>query len=444
METISIVEVVAFFIISLSIGALSRGKKNVDDYLIGGRDLGIFRSVMTICGSFVGAMTLLVYTAFVYTFGISALWIFVGYLVGFVVFIPFAVYLKEFSQTRKYYTLVDFFKEKYNRKVALFILSAVFIWYFGTLSAQFIGSGKILEELSGIPYRISTVIICFVIISYLLIGGFRSVVLTDVFQFIMIGVILLIVVYVIQEDVRIPAEHWNLFNAGVPNIIAFLLLGLATPFATQDFWQKIYAMRDKRVVKWSFTISGVILFSVSLFLTYIGLIARTKFPGIDADIAAIQSFTSLVPEALKGIVGIAFFAAILSTADTFLFMLSVNTTHDSVKLRKEKREEKIIHTRIAVIVIGVLAMFLALSIEKIVDITMVFKSVGLVVAPIVIFTWRKVESKNAVMISVGSMIVVVLALAAFGFVRPELLFVGIFGAALLYGVTLLVEKLTRR
>jgi len=39
---------------------------------------------MTISGTFVGAMTLLVYTAFVFTFGISAIWIFFGFCIGFI------------------------------------------------------------------------------------------------------------------------------------------------------------------------------------------------------------------------------------------------------------------------------------------------------------------------------------------------------------------------
>ena len=76
---IGIIEIIIFLGISIAIGLLNNKKNDEEGYMIAGRTLGVFKSVMTLCGTFVGAMTLLVYTAFVYTFGISALWIFVGY-----------------------------------------------------------------------------------------------------------------------------------------------------------------------------------------------------------------------------------------------------------------------------------------------------------------------------------------------------------------------------
>ena len=92
---------IAFFIITLFIGFIASRKEDTEGYLIANRKLNTFQSVMTLCGSFIGAMSLLVYPAFVFTYGISAMWIFIGYLLGFIFFSFFALYQKEKQAHRK-------------------------------------------------------------------------------------------------------------------------------------------------------------------------------------------------------------------------------------------------------------------------------------------------------------------------------------------------------
>ena len=84
-DFITLTLVFLFFVISLAIGYFASKKEDAEGYLIANRKLGLFQSVMTLSGSFIGAMTLLVYTAFVFTYGISALWIFVGFIIGFII-----------------------------------------------------------------------------------------------------------------------------------------------------------------------------------------------------------------------------------------------------------------------------------------------------------------------------------------------------------------------
>lgn len=441
---VDIIIIAVFLGISLIIGILNTKKGDKEGFLIANRRLGVFRSVMTLCGTFVGAMTFLVYTAFVYRFGISAIWIFVGYFLGFIIFIPFALYLKDYSKDKQYYTIVDFFKEKFGKGIALLVVAVIFLWYFGTLGAQFIGGGKVLKELSGLDYNVATIIICAVIIIYLIFGGFKSVVATDVFQFGVLGIILIIITFIIRKKVDVPLSHFNPFNAGPVNIIAFLLLGLATPFATQDYWQKVYAMKNKKVVKYSFIISGVLVFILSIFLTYIGLIARTYFQNIDPDIAILYSFTKLVPSVFRGIVGIAFFAAILSTSDTFLFLLALNFTNDFLGLKGEKFEHKVRYTRVAILVIGATALILALLFPNIVDIAIIFKSIGLIISPIVLYIWFKKENSLAIMLTIFIItpVIIILSIVGFiaGFLGPEMAFISMFGAAIVYGITYLFKR----
>jgi Na+/proline symporter len=254
------------------------------------------------------------------------------------------------------------------------------------------------------------------------------------------AIILIVITFTLGRKLELPISHLNPFNAGTLNIIAFMLLGLATPFATQDYWQKVYAMKDRKVVKRSFAISGVLVLILSLFLTYIGLVARSSFPNIDPDMAFLYSMTKLTPVFLKGFVGIAFFAAILSTSDTFLFLLAVNLTNDFMNLDEKQMKIKIRYTRIAVVLVGISALVLALMLPKIVDLAIIFKSIGLVVSPIVLFIWAKKESSLAIIISISVSAGIVIILALSGYVKPELAFISMLLSALIYFIVYLFKK----
>ena len=62
---------------------------------------------------------LMIFVALVYLWGFSALWYFIGMVLGILLFIPFSLKLKENSKQR-FYTLADYFKYNYGKKSAIF------------------------------------------------------------------------------------------------------------------------------------------------------------------------------------------------------------------------------------------------------------------------------------------------------------------------------------
>lgn len=427
----------AFIILTIIIGIVSSRKEDSEGYLIANRDLNIFQSVMTLCGSFIGAMTLLVYPAFVFSYGISAMWIFVGYLVGFIFFAHFALYLKKYPPAKHFYTMTDYFYHRFGRKAGICVITVIFVSYFGGLTAQIVGSGKILSELSGLTYNTSVLITVSIILIYIVFGGFKSVVRTDVFQFIVLGILLLVITLALRTKLQVPITHLNPFYAGPVKVIAFFLLGLLNLFGGQDYWQKVYAIKDEFVAKKAFIISGILIFLMAIILTYIGLIARTRFPLIDPDLAILYSFTKLVPHGLINFVTLAFFAAVLSSADTNLFMLGLNFTNDLLHVKEKKR----FYTRLSVIGIGLASFFLALNFNNLVELAIVIKSIGLILPSIVVFIWLTKGDTIAIIWSIVLTLILVIAFALGGFLRPELSFVSIFGSIIFYWVTVGIKKL---
>ncbi len=203
--------IIIFFIICLILGWLASRKKSNEGYFIAERNLGTFVSTATITASFIGANTLLVYTAFVFYVWYLCLldlhWLHDRF---FYFRFVWGVSEKE-SWWKRYYTLSDYFHDRHGKRIAMLATFAVFVVYFGSLINQYIGGAKVLSQISGWSYELALVLVASVILAYLIMGGFKAVVKTDAFQYTIIIILPLVLIYSLTEGVAVPIEHWNIF-----------------------------------------------------------------------------------------------------------------------------------------------------------------------------------------------------------------------------------------
>ena len=108
LTSLDFILIIVYFIILILIGYLSSRKQNEEDFLIAERKLSAISTMATINASKTGSI-LMIFVALVYVWGFAAIWYFIGTVVGMLVFIPFALKLKENSKQR-FYTLADYFK----------------------------------------------------------------------------------------------------------------------------------------------------------------------------------------------------------------------------------------------------------------------------------------------------------------------------------------------
>ncbi len=447
--TTLILVLVGFTIVGILMGRMT-STKTVDDFALGGRNMGFFPSLMTLSGTFVSAVTLMVYTSFVVIYGISAAWIFIGYTLGFLIFIPFALKLYRLGVEHGFFTLTDYFVFRYGRKTARWVIGTIFVWYIGLLSTQLLVGSNLLNELSdqAISENIAKVAMLVCVLTYLLVGGFGSVVKTDMFQFMVIFLVLVLVSLTIQQGGEVPPEMYEPFNAGPVNIIAFLLLGVLTPFATQDYWQKVFAMKNEKVVKQSFAVGAGVNILLTVALTYVGLVARAEYFDPDvititnehAEMMVLHTFTDLVPCEFQIAVFIAFFAAILSTSDTYLFLLSLNVTNDLLPNKEENAQEGIKRIRLALVAVGILSLLIALFFQRIEDIVVTFKALGIGIAPVIFYDWAGRRHKQSLVRALVAMTMVSLSVSLWmmydaGEIDPAIAFVSIGTSTIVYGLS---------
>jgi Na+/proline symporter len=153
----------------------------------------------------------------------------------------------------------------------------------------------------------------------------------------------------------------------------------------------------------------------------------------------------LVPPEFQVAVLIAFFAAILSTSDTYLFLLSLNVTNDLFPNKEETAGAGIKRIRWALVGVGFFALLIALFFQRIEDIVVTFKALGIGIAPVIFFDWAGKHHKQSVVRALLVMTVVCLGVSIYmmsaqGKINPAIAFVSIGTSSLVYGISYLVRK----
>ena len=87
------------------------------------------------------------------------------------------------SQGNSFYTLSDYFYLKYGKAVGFLSSIIVLTYMLLMLMVQLIGGAKAVAHLSGGSFSTSFILISVTIFIYIVFGGFKAVIKTDIIQF---------------------------------------------------------------------------------------------------------------------------------------------------------------------------------------------------------------------------------------------------------------------
>jgi len=252
--------------------------------------------------------------AFIYNFGISAAWFFIGKIFGYSIFALLLERLKDRIHMKSYTTLADYFRDFYGRKIAKFIGVLVVFIYIGWTLVGFVGGAQIIQYLSGWSYQISLITILAFVFSYMIIGGFRNVVRTDFVQWVALFIIFLLFLLRLGDHWNaLEPWQWNVFEMGPANIMAFFLAGLLFPFSAMELWQRVYALKEKHKFLSMMTFFGVMYLAFGIILCLVIMLIRVLEPGLDPNMALVQGIVNIFPPTFVALGTVAFFAAIIAS-----------------------------------------------------------------------------------------------------------------------------------
>jgi Na+/proline symporter len=405
---------IGYALICIGIGFWSsRGHKD-EDYLIAGRKMSLVGFVSSLVASYVGGAAIVLYSAYVYKFGISAIAVFLGTSAGFLVFIPYALKLRNYSNAQKFLTLSDWFYFKFDKQTGIVSAMILFVVYFGMLLNQFIAGSSILSHISGLSYETALLISASIITVYLLAGGFNSVIKTDIFQYIILFVIFILLgMILLRGDHNITLELADFSRMDPVMTFVFILFGVLIIFQSAEYWQRVYAAKNNKVVKNGLIGAAVFVILTGIAISIVGLSAHMHVPGIDPGKAFAEGLTVLIPEKYIGASLVLLFAAIMSSADTIIFVLASSISKDYIAnfTQKEVSQHNLKnYTRIFILIFALMGFGFAWYFRDLVTVIVFITGIGFTIIPAAIASFHVNLTKKAVFYSFLSGIVYIIVL----------------------------------
>lgn len=407
--------------ISVLIGYLSSRQETEEGFMIADRQVHGVQLVATMSAGYFDGVTLSIYIAYVYQFGFAALALFVGLSIGFIVFRLFAPRIKRMADEINAYSMPEFFLHVLGKKNALMISLILLTQYFAYLLVNFILAGKVFSTLfPTVPYAIAVGIGGIIILTYLLMAGFKAVVRTDFFQFaVMICMVLSAAVF-FGPKVTISPADLSLGRIGAGNVVGFLIIASFSVMVGPDLWQRAFAARDVPTLKRGLTFSALILPILAVIITVVGLATKQQVPGILPDNALITAFSRLLPFGFMEFMLVLLYAVALSSSDTATFVLSSIITRDLKNYTTRFSEESMRKmTRYLLIGSVVITAAIAMRYQQILQIAFSMASLNLGLVPVVFASFLFKLNRTAVFCTLVLVCLSVVALASTFTLNPE-------------------------
>jgi len=293
-----------------------------NDFLLANRSLSLPAFVATLVTTWYGGI--LGIGEFAFSYGIST-WIVFG-LPYYVFALLFAFFLASKIHKENRFTIADIFYDRYGQKVG--VLSSIFLLFMTTPAPYILMVALLLQILFGWTFWICLIIGTIVSTIYVFFGGFRSVVKTDKFQFILIysGFILLLIFLVYQYGglqflkFNLSETHlsWHGGNS-LQYIIVWFFLASWT-FIDPGFHQRCYAAKSTAVARKGILISVLFWFVFDFLTVSTGLYAAATLNNINPVMAYPLLADKILPPLAKGLFFTGMLAVIMSTIDSFTFL----------------------------------------------------------------------------------------------------------------------------
>jgi SSS family solute:Na+ symporter len=382
MQLVDYALVIVYLGLLLGLGFYKRLSKDstAADMIVGGRMLTLPAFVASLVSTWYGGI--LGVGEFTYRFGVSN-WLVQGvsyYLAAAI----FAIVLAERARKTRLLTIPDRLAQVYDDRTAAV---ASIIIYFITVPAAFVLILGILgQELFGWPFWLGVVLGSLFSIVYVYMGGFASVVRTDLFQFILMFLGFAVMFALLTGKYgglsflkeNLPDTHltWHGGNT-VWYIASWYVIALQT-LVEPSFYQRCYAARSKGIARAGIMIS-IFCWAVFDFLTTsCGLYARALLPDLTNPLSSFPALAvKVLPAGLLGLFVLALLATVMSTVDSYSFLAASTFGNDIMRRFGLIGEDQITrYTRIGLILSSVLAVVVALFFRSVVEIWYVFYSVG--------------------------------------------------------------------
>jgi sodium/proline symporter len=369
--------------------------KRLDDFLLAGRRLGPLSAAVSERASGESAWFLLGLPGAAYAAGFTEFWSVIGIALGILASWSFiAFHLRKQTEKLGALTLPDYFEMRFSgapfalrRSLRIISMLIIILFYTGYVAAQFVGGGKILNATFGIDATWGMVIGALVVMLYTMLGGFLAVVWTDVVQGIMMAAVAVLLPLIgiaklggpqaLLDKLSPMGESYLSMNAGKTGsafIFGVMLGSLSWGFG---YLGQPHLLSRYMAIKRAVDVKrGALIAMLWTLIAYwgaplIGIVAAAIFGSGIADPETVMPLLAreLVPGWLAGLMIAGAVAAMMSTADSQLIVVTSSLVEDIyVKLFKPDAPSHrlVFLSRVATVLASGVALLLAFGNEDLI------------------------------------------------------------------------------
>lgn len=336
--SVAVIILVIFSLVWIAFGYfLGRKNKNLEDYMLAGRNVGLAFAAATAMATWVTSNTTMTAPQVTYELGV---WGMVGYSLGAVGLLMFAPLAKRIKYLLPHgFTSGDFMRERYGVLAWRIFLLISLCYAFGWLISLGMAGGILVNALSGIPYHLGMTTILVVCVSYTMLGGLRAVIATDFVQTIIIITGVVFIAYLVISNVGFERMHTDLqterpmlldllFPAAIMFLFNNLLFGVGEIFHSNVWWSRAFAFRQDTGAR-AYFIAGLFWIPIPIVAGFVALAA----PSLGLIVPSSDMVGPLVAGRILGTTGaivvfIVVFSALASSLDSLLAATADLITQD--------------------------------------------------------------------------------------------------------------------
>lgn len=385
---------VIFVFIMVAIGIFSKRKvKNVQDFFLGGRQMGPWLTAFAYGTTYFSAVIFIGYAGKIgWGFGISSTFIGIGNAIigSLLAWLVLAKRTRKMTHELNVSTMPEFFEKRYGSK-AMKIVTAIIIFIFLVpySASVYQGLGYLFERTFGIPFVYCMAAMALLTGGYLLLGGYVATALNDFVQ----GIIMLagvgFMIYFILSNPAVGGLGNGLkklseisgdgpglvsiFSDKPMNLLGLIILTSLGTWGLPQMVHKFYAIKDDAAIKRGTIISTVFALIVGGGAYFTGSLGRLFLDNTmpvgangkpNADMVMPMVLEKALPEALTGIIVLLVLSASMSTLSSLVLVSSSAISLDLVKgtlFPGIKKEKVMLLMRVLCVIFVVLSFLVAVT-----------------------------------------------------------------------------------
>jgi len=376
-----IIVLIAYFLIILIIGFIARTrlKSSPETYFLADRKLGTLVLLGTMVATNFSAFTVFGTSGAGYRDG-YAFFPIMGFGTGFMALTFWILGRKiwEVGRRTNAVTPPELVRVLYESPLLSFIFSLVMIIFtIPYLALQPMAAGYALEALIGMPYIYGCILVTAIILIYTLRGGLRAVAWTDLFQGVVMFLLLLASLIIvaqhhggfIEANHKILASNPELFSrpGGTGKYtygiwFSFILLWFFCDPMFPQLFQRFFSARNPDSIARTMLFYPLICTVVFFLPISVGVLGHLSFPdlvGKEADKILPMTMTLVSGDFMAALVIAAGLAALMSTMDSQLLTLSSIFTRDILPIGGWFKGKTSLSGRIFVFFLSIAGLLLA-------------------------------------------------------------------------------------